>query len=491
MPIAIFIILVIIIIIIIIIWDEEKQILRKLPNQLYLLSSLSSKMKNNPKIFKAAWAIIAEGGCYWDILKYASNTLQDDKKLVLFLIQADYTNIESASLRLKDDLEVALTAVWLNWSSFSYISKRLQKYDFIKELADNLGLWQNYSIEKKEEEYKREKTEDIGYFDSKNISHCLNSLKRKKDYWHFLPRSWNNIDKTLQENKDFVMSALKIQYSLYFYLSDKLQKDKDILMCTFIWLWVNTQHIMDDNSNNQELFYSAVQSNWMILKYASDEIKNNKYIVLSAVADTPISLQYASEELRTDHEVILNAINNENVYYYNENTVLYYLSDVIKNNKEITLTAVKKLSSNLEYVSKELRENKDFIKQCLLEWKPLRDAYWFKFQFIWDNLKKDKDFILSVVKKYPDILSTIDASLHRDNDFIVNVVKESWEAIRYTEVFNMTYKTIDEKYNIIKHLLVESVRCNEKNLRFVPIKHLREFLRDYGEELLNFSKNFY
>jgi hypothetical protein len=52
--------------------------------------------------------------------------------------------------------------------------------------------------------------------------------------------------------------------------------------------------------NNKEIVLVAVKNDGWALKYASDELKNDKEVVLTAVTQNDYGLKFASENLRND-----------------------------------------------------------------------------------------------------------------------------------------------------------------------------------------------
>ena len=93
-------------------------------------------------------------------------------------------------------------------------------------------------------------------------------------------------------------------------------------------------------------------------KYTLDEVdsvlRNDKEIVISALSQDGDALRYASLELQNNIDVVKIAI--ENNY-----RALAYASNSIKNNRELILDAVVKNGTILEYASSELQNDKDIV----------------------------------------------------------------------------------------------------------------------------------
>lgn len=103
------------------------------------------------------------------------------------------------------------------------------------------------------------------------------------------------------------------------------------------------------------------------------------------------------------------------------------LNHIFRNNSEIAMTAVSVDGINMLYISQRLKKDKAFILQALTSC----DDYMSIWHFSDDNLKKDKDLALSIVKKTRFALLGMDETLSNDKDIILTAVTHSGDALEY------------------------------------------------------------
>merc|ERR1712139_334522 len=84
------------------------------------------------------------------------------------------------------------------------------------------------------------------------------------------------------------------------------------------------------------------------LKYMSEEVRNEKQIVMQACHQDGLALQYASEILRNDEKVVMAAIRQNG-------RALQFASDSLKRSRELAQAAVQNDGRAIFYVDKKLR----------------------------------------------------------------------------------------------------------------------------------------
>ena len=124
----------------------------------------------------------------------------------------------------------------------------------------------------------------------------------------------------------------------------------------------NGKYILDDRNDN----YSELLK--LVILYKKNNsyniIKKYSYKRLLLLEDDEIderdgkSLEYASDILKNDKQFILKAVKQNGFY-------LYYTSNHLKNDKEIVLAAVIQIGAALIFASTLLHNNKEFILECV------------------------------------------------------------------------------------------------------------------------------
>ena len=188
-----------------------------------------------------------------------------------------------------------------------------------------------------------------------------------------------------------------------------------VLPCVFNWenkypndiykdVWRNT--MLSNNSpdlrariyakakphhDNPIIAREVISFNGFALEYVSDKLKNDKEIVLIAVDHTgrapravARALFYASDTLKNDVDVVLTAVTSHGA-------ALEYASDTLKNNEEVVMAAIREekyreFDSALEYASDELRDNKAVVLAAI-ELNPRA------YEYASDELKGDYDVL--------------------------------------------------------------------------------------------------
>ena len=133
-------------------------------------------------------------------------------------------------------------------------------------------------------------------------------------------------------------------------------------------------HISTKLQSNENFIIKMVKK-VNILKYVSDNLKKNKAVVLSAVQLNGLSLEFASEELKNDEDIVLAAVRQNG-------NALQFASDNMKKINSVVLEAVSQNGLSLQYASKELQADKDVVLAAVRK-------NGSAVQFASDSMKKD------------------------------------------------------------------------------------------------------
>lgn len=138
-------------------------------------------------------------------LKHASDSMRDNRKLVLELVKIFGMNLQYASERLRDDEIIVLAAVKRTGCAIQYASERLKEDKNF--LLDAIGYGCNLKF------FPEEIRGDI-HLAHIAIKRCAFNLKY--------------VSSELQDTKDIVLTAIKRIYYTIKYASERLKLDKDI-----------------------------------------------------------------------------------------------------------------------------------------------------------------------------------------------------------------------------------------------------------------------
>ncbi|MDX2346367.1 MAG: DUF4116 domain-containing protein [Legionella sp.] len=156
-------------------------------------------------------------------------------------------------------------------------------------------------------------------------------VDRKKGLFSVLSNglALKNLSKTLKNDKEIVLSAVKQTGLALQYASDELKADRKTV-------------------------FSAVKNTASALEYASDWLKCDRSIVFLALKQNGQTLKYAADRLRRDEKIVLAAVHQDGL------ALEHALGD-IKNNKKVVLAAVAQDSRALQFASKKLRADREVI----------------------------------------------------------------------------------------------------------------------------------
>lgn len=133
-------------------------------------------------------------------------------------------------------------------------------------------------------------------------------------------------------------------------LSKKLKNDKSFILEVIENIEIKTKKI----GNNL-----CILNDPYILKYVSQKLRTDEEVAFKAIKKYYGNFKYISPELKENKRFILKIIQEiDTKSYFNEMPEAYflnYLSEEIRDDKEIVLAAVKKNSLNLEYASERVK----------------------------------------------------------------------------------------------------------------------------------------
>ena len=221
------------------------------------------------------------------------------KDLVIYSVLQDPNNLQYANNSMKDDKDVALTAIntSLSTGGLRFVSKRLQDTKEIVLIAvQQKGLSLYYTNDK-----LKNNKEIVSYAVEQNgLSLHFASINMRID-------------------KDVVMKAVKQNGTALKYARIKMRKDKEIVLHAVKQDGLSLEYASINLQNDKEIVLYAVNQNGLALKYASYSLKNDRDVVLAAIKKNYRAILLASNDLKNDVEfkLVINKINLELNNRYN------------------------------------------------------------------------------------------------------------------------------------------------------------------------------
>jgi hypothetical protein len=183
-----------------------------------------------------------------------------------------------------------------------YFPEALKKnFEFYNQLADSCKKLPIKFIELADEKIKTNKELMMKFLKSNQSIHHLLEVVGKK----------------LQDDKDYVLEAVRSKHGNLRFASKRLQDDTDVINCLLLSEGgeYSIEYASDKFRANKEIAARVLLKSGSVLQYFDSKIKEDSVLVKMAVNNDPSAIQYASKELISDKEFLLtlNRFNLTNV----------------------------------------------------------------------------------------------------------------------------------------------------------------------------------
>ena len=381
---------------------------------------------------------------------YIYYRLKDNKYIdPRLMVKLDNNTIDLVKGRDKDeDVEYSLSDVLIEKiKEIKYIDQfeKNRVYDYLFDV-------ENYNIvNRKINNNERLDSNDIKRLYTSNVNNVLSDNIGKK--LENIKKSRNIID----------------DYSC---LTDTNDKSK--------FLNYNYKIIPHNSIDDEEVLLKLVNNKPFIIILASKELKKDKEFVKKCAFLNPDSFNYVSSELKKNITFVKELLKREP-------SILKYTSKSIRSNKELLKILIKENIDFVKYIDSELYSDLEFMKELikidnslsmyasesLLKNQDIAISYIIntkKYNWLSDELKCNKEFILKIVKIDPEVLLIIDDSLKniefykeavkinsnsiffiddelKDNDFLIELVKVNPYIVYYL------YKNFNNNIDLLRRLV--------------------------------------
>ena len=183
-------------------------------------------------------------------------------------------------------------------------------------------------------------------------------------------------------------------------------------------------------------------------KALPEEYRNNKMIVMSVVKKNGLALEYASKGLRGDKEVVLNAVKQSRLYEFGG------ASKELRKDRKFVLEVLKEGVNALKYVSEELKNNRNFVLEIV---KQKGDF----LKYVSEELKNDKEIVLESIKQNVDSLKYASDKLKNNRNFVLEAIKQNRLVLMYASKEMRKYFEENPDVNVVEELIARDKK--EKN----------------------------
>jgi hypothetical protein len=284
----------------------------------YLTEETKASVIANPEDPRIVYEAVNKLPCSFE---FASEDLKGNKKFVLPIISKYGHLIRYVSPELNADSDIIWAALCspCSYSSIQYIEKE--------------GI---------------------------SIEHAILAVRIKaSDYIH-LPEEY-------RDNDIITFIAVSTNGLLLLNTSDKQKGDKHIVLAAVTNDGRSLEFASDELKEDMHVVLAAVANCGKSLEFASDKLKQNKNIVRAAVTNDPHAYKFASEECKLDISIILLALTlRRNEEKTNQESIMRYIPEKVRNIREIVLAAVQQNGDALHYCDYIYRYDKEIILAAVL-----------------------------------------------------------------------------------------------------------------------------
>ena len=439
----------------------------------WVFTYLDEEFRNDREL--AMLAVQRRGGA----LSYLSKELQNDREIVLNAVNVLGCALEYASAKLKNDREIVLTAISNNGSALRYASPELQNdYEMILLAVKKDGL----ILQLINEELRNDRNIILNAIDNtddeergcrsdydETQAFCLASASLQADRSFVLDAVKINglvlqfVNEIFLNDYEIIYEAVKNTAEALAYVSDKFRNKREIILAAA------SNHEGDESKvfkyaspefyDDREIILKSILSGKLTLAYASDNIKDDYEIVLAAVKKWPQEFIYASENLRNNREVLAEMFQSEMLC---TETILAYLNDTLRDDRQIVLAAIKHDPSDLIYVSERLRRDPEIISVA----RDHEDEYVYVTHLINNELCNDRDVALNAIANNQYSLEMLSDDLRDNKEIVMAAVKNADGPFWDTSHFGCASERLRNDYEVA----VEAVKNNYSAFRYMSDK---------------------
>ncbi|EDP8647562.1 DUF4116 domain-containing protein [Salmonella bongori] len=276
--------------------NNKEYMLDKVAKNYKALAHASENLKND---YDIALSAVSQGGT---AIMSISDKLKKNREIIMAAVKTSGNALKFADKKFKDDKEVVLAAVQQSGESLKFASTRLTKdRSIILAAVKSSGIALRYANEK--------------FKDDKEV--VLAAVQQSGEALKFA-------SERLKNDRDILLTAVQLSGVSLLYFPNKFRDDKQLVLIAVQNNGILLQHTSERLKDDEDVVKKAVQGHPAALLFSSDRLKNDMDTVLFAVKHHGKALQYASKSLKDNDIIVSAAINNDK-------NAAKYASDRIKN----------------------------------------------------------------------------------------------------------------------------------------------------------------
>jgi len=358
----------------------------------------------------------------FQILRYASQMLQDDREVVLAAVKKSGLNLKYASYGLRRDFTISMAAIEENGEAFRYCLPGEAK----DRLLSDRNLVLNRII-------RNAPNHTI-------LRTCLDHFE--KDQEILLEAlafgiDWSLVPLNLQDSKEFVKNAVTRNPLLYLNLSEALRKDFEIASIVIKGDKVDDNVLLEATEQCPRLLCDCeamliIAKCWWTdvlhetLQFSPIEIRGTKAIMIEAVKSNPSMYEFCSEELSMDRDIVLATVRSCPSY-------LYLIPESYQlENPDTVICAIESCDQDdswslYEDVCEELWSNRDVAISWLSKF-----GNWLHDDFP-DEFKEDEEMCLTLINQNWADFEDFSTTLKNNKGFMVKALAVDARVVKALE----------------------------------------------------------
>lgn len=284
---------------------------------------------------------------------------------------------------------------------------------------------------------------------------------------------FEHLPEYIRNDRKIAEVAIKKDPENLWHINSKIRQDKDFLLSITSWLddFKVIPNIPTEYLNDEEFVFSLIEKQVVFASFIPPQhLQNQNFVnkILQMKSPPTYFIDYIPKDLKDSREELINIINTaskediERIFlsftpiFFDDtelvksvllkNPLAYkYLDGRLKNNKDLSLIAIKGDSYNFQYLPWKFRTDKDFInlvnpKRFEIKEEVTDESIIIKdidyIAYASEEIRSSKDLFLKLLKiednyYFEDMISSASEDLRADKDFALKAVSINWRTLAY------------------------------------------------------------
>lgn len=405
------------------------------------------------------------------LLKYASNDLKSDKRLISIALKSWYLAIQYGDSSIRNDRDLVIQSLETFLKNISLTQYNMNDfYYFIYQFNSQLRYDKSIYLEATKNKFSR----NSNLTKIKAIQNDQD-LIRKINLENLIsnPYSFEYLDSIYKKDDLFNHVAIKSGVYDLTFASDKFTNNREIVLQAVKYNGENLAYASERFKNDKEIVLAAVSNKGSTLKYASEGLKKDKEVVIEAIKNDYTALEFIDKSLLEDSTIIWNAIS------INGEALLYF-DPKLRKDRQLILTAVSSNGLAYKYIDTSLINDQEILRYAI-------SNNGLALQFATDSLKSDREIVFTAIQKTnpsDNVFQYADKKFMNDKELVLMTI----DGLFLTE-FNTFYESLNDTLRNDKDLIIEFVKRDNYHANI--FKKLDNYYRKDRTIALNSLPRFY